>query len=81
MAIDKQKLNAAHNQLKEIVGENGAFILLLAKMEPSDEDVQIRLKGSDTRLAGLLESCSAYLKEHFRKKFADHVKPMPSEPD
>jgi len=54
MTIDKVKLNAAYNTLKEAVGETGSFIILCSSMEGGQEDIQILCGGSLVRNLGLV---------------------------
>ena len=82
MQIDPQRLNALHNELKALAGDNGAFVLLLMNDEgESDRNVQVRFVGTDTRIAGLLKLGSAFVDEHLYKKFKSHMKALPTEPD
>jgi hypothetical protein len=82
MPIDPQKLNATYNQLKDLVGPQGAFIVFCAQGEgDSDENVEIRAYGPQSRQVGLLNACGSYLQDVLRKQLNDRMQRRPKEPD
>lgn len=82
MKIDPVRLNEIVNKLKGLVGEQGVFVLFLAKPNgESGEDMQIRLSGPNSRIVGLHTICGGYLDEFMAKRMTDLIRPMPNEPD
>lgn len=82
MKINREQLNAIHNALKSLVGEQGAFILLSVKPDGElGEDLQIRIVGPDTRLKGLLEIAGGFVGSHLKKKAKGQIQSLPTEPD
>lgn len=81
MKIARDRLNAIHNALRDLVGEQGAFILFAVKPDGEGEDVQIRISGPDTRLTGLLKVGSCHTEKYLEKKTDEIMKPLPKEPD
>jgi hypothetical protein len=79
--INSVTLNGIHNALKELVTEQGAFVILLAKPDLEGEDVQFRIYGPDTRLNGLLLVGHRYLEDHLQRKMDALLAPKPAEPD
>lgn len=82
MPIDPQKLNTIYNQLKELVGHQGAFALFCSSgTDGTDEDTQIRMFGPQTRQIGLLDSCGPFIRENLIQEFNSRIKKLPQEPD
>jgi hypothetical protein len=81
MKINAERLNIAHNMIKEMVGEQGAFILFAVKPDGEGEDLQIRIFGPNSRVLGLLEASSPYIEKHMREKISSEIRPLPAEPD
>lgn len=79
--IDRQRLNFAHNDLKNLAGERGAFILFIATGEGEGHDVQMRFVGPDLKVLGLLESCGRFVRERMNKQFDERITKLPTEPD
>ena len=80
--IDSQKFNAIYNQLKELVGDRGAFVLLLAK--PTDgagEDMKFHTCGPITSIIGLLNVGTPYLNETLMKNLESRLGIEPRQPD
>lgn len=82
MPIDSQKLNAIYNQLKELVGDQGVFMLFCSAGGGNEgEDTQIRTFGPQTRQIGVLDTCVPFIREHQMKVFQSRMKQLPQEPD
>ena len=80
--IDPQKLNTVFNQLKELVGDQGAFILYVNKgFSAASEDSQIRTYGPPMRLMGLLSVCTGWTQDALMQNLNELVKVRPPEPD
>ena len=79
--IDRQRLNFVHNDLKNLAGDRGGFILFIVGGEGAEEDIQIRFVGGDLKLLGLLASCSEYTRAQLLSRFGDRMKRLPAEPD
>ena len=80
--IDPEELNAIHNRLRGLVGENGVFVLFLSNGKNNlDAAIQIRFVGPDVQLMGTLEGCYAYIHEHLERKFKDKMRRLAAEPD
>jgi hypothetical protein len=82
MPIDGQKLNTIYNQLKELVGQQGAFVLILVSPNgDQDEGVQIRTFGPPTRVIGTLDTCVPIARENVIQIFNKRIQRLPPEPD
>ena len=81
MKISPERLNAIHNMTKDLVGEQGAFILLLSKPDLEGEDIQLRIYGPDCRLTGLLSIGGKCVDDHLQKKLKELLIQRPAEPD
>lgn len=81
MPIDSQKLNTIYNQLKELVGPQGAFVLFCAEPNGEDEDTQVRTLGPHTRVLGLIDLCGPITRDNLIQVFNNRMKKMPKEPD
>ncbi len=80
--IDPQKLNTIFNQLKELVGPQGAFVLYANKGHGEfGEDTQIRTLGPHTKLLGLLSICTQWTQDSLIKRLEDVAQEKPREPD
>lgn len=80
--MDKQKLNAIYNQLKELVGEQGAFIFFAVDANgKAGEDIQVRSWGPITRQQGLLGIGGQLYQDHMSDKIAAVTQILPKEPD
>lgn len=79
--IDRAKLNYLFNALKELVGEQGAFVLILsAPDDRSGEDFQIRMHGPTSRRLGALSLGGQFINDKLREEFNGAVTKV-SEPD
>jgi hypothetical protein len=82
MPIDAQKLNTVYNQLKELVGSQGAFAIFCSKgVGDSDEEIEVRTFGPQTRQIGLLDTCVPVTRENIVRSFNGRLKRKPQEPD
>jgi hypothetical protein len=82
MIMDKQNLNTVYNQLKELVGKNGTFVLFCASpVDAEREDVQVRTYGPTTHQIGLLDTCGALYRETLGQGFKASMRPAKREPD
>lgn len=82
MGIDKQKFNTIYNQLKEMVGENGAFsIMVVTPTQGTGEDMKFETYGAITKLSGMLGIGNLYLQEAMQAKLDALLKPAPRQPD
>lgn len=82
MHIDPQKLNTIYNQLKELVGPQGAFILYANKPDgDSGEDTQIRTLGPPTKLLGMLTIGANLTQETLMQRVGNLAETKPQEPD
>lgn len=80
--MDKQKLNTIYNSLKELVGEQGAFVLFVAGQngQGAGEDMQIRCNGPLSRQIGLLSIGGEFLNASVQQKLEGNTEWI-SEPD
>lgn len=80
--MDKQKLNAIYNSLKDLVGEQGAFLLFAAGQngQGAGEDMQIRAYGPLSRQIGLLSIGGEMVNAHVEQKLERNIE-RTSEPD
>lgn len=84
MGLDRQKLNTIYNQLKELVGDRGAFAIFVTtpvKDSGSGEDIRIETFGPITTLNGLLGLGTQYLGEALEERMDKIIKPIGPEPD
>lgn len=82
MAVDPQKLNTIYNRLKELVGNQGAFVLYVNQPEGDlGEDTQIRTSGPPTRVLGLLSFCNAFAEDTLMKRLQALLEQKLKEPD
>lgn len=82
MGIDKQKFNAVYNQLKEMVGDHGAFIIMATTpTEGCGEDMKFETFGSITTLNGLMGIGNLYLQGAMKQKLDTVLRPAPRQPD
>lgn len=76
MAMDKVKLNAAYETLKETVGEGGSFVICCGSTEKGMEDIQILCGGSLVRNLGLLP----IVQDQLMAKLEEMLKSSPRQP-
>lgn len=82
MPIDKQKFNTIYNQLKELVGDRGAFAIMVVKQtEGASEDMKFETYGPVTTVSGMLGIGGQYLGEAIQSKLDGLLKPTPRQPD
>ena len=82
MPIDAQKLNTIYNLLKELVGPQGAFVMLCTSPHGDmDEDTQIRSAGPPTRVIGLMDTCVPIARDNVIQGFNKRIQKLPAEPD
>ena len=80
--MDKQKLNTIYNQLKELVGEQGAFVFFAVGGDgKAGEDIQVRGYGPITGQHGLLGVGGQLYQEHMSDKISKMSQILPNEPD
>lgn len=82
MSIDKQKFNTIYNQLKELVENRGAFVIMVTKAtEGQGEDMKFEAFGPLATINGLLMIGDQYLQEAMGQKIAALLKPSTRQPD
>jgi hypothetical protein len=82
MAIDPQKLNTIFNLLKDLIGEQGAFVLLVSKANGQfGEEAQVRTLGPHTRLMGLMNIYVPMVQQNLMDRLSDILQEKPQEPD
>lgn len=82
MGLDKQKFNTIYNQLKELVGEHGAFaIMVTTSTQGSGEDMKFETFGAITKVNGLLGIGNLYLQEAIQGRLDGILRPAPRQPD
>jgi hypothetical protein len=82
MPIDKVKFNAIYNQLKELVGDRGAFAIMVTRQgDGLSEDMKFETHGPLTTLNGMLAIGTQYLSEAMQQRLDGLMKPGPRQPD
>lgn len=82
LGIDKQKFNVIYNQLKELVGDRGAFAIMVTKStEGCGEDMKFETFGPVTTLSGMLSIGAQYLSEAINQRLDGLIKPGAHQPD
>lgn len=82
MGIDNQKFNLIYNQLKEIVENRGAFVIMVTKTtEGQGEDMKFEAFGPLATISGLLVIGDQYIQEAMRQKIAALLRPSARQPD
>ena len=79
--MDKVKLNAAHNKLKEAVGEKGSFIIFCSSLEGEQEDMQILSGGSLVINLGVLAAMVPIAQDQLMSRLKERLKNLSRQPD
>lgn len=82
MPIDPLKINSIYHQLREMVGEQGSFVLLAVKPEGDyGETTEMRTSGPPLRTLALIDAGIPITRELVKKRFLKTIKEKPAEPD
>lgn len=71
--MDRQKLNTIYNALKELVGEQGAFVLFAAAQGPTEPAGILQAPGDDRVGSHALLDVPSYTRYTLLLEDEDHV--------